>query len=242
MEYVIGNEYHQSRTIMDRLGIDLSKAVSLQDYKAGKEQIPILVCSGGRFHNDTLTLSNKLKSAQVPVDIKVIFDRHADFNHEAKEQNDSDYCSHALTIYKEGFLESLHILGIEEDSQVPQIQKALGRHGSLESAITGIWSPTNLKYSADINKAREIKGKNIHISVDIDVIPNLDCVGITWGGKIGPSVREVSDTLRWLVINNNLTAFDIVGYYPQDLADSSVTNPQGILVYKQLIDQVVKTL
>jgi len=242
MEYVIGNEYNQSRTIMERLGVDLSKAISLHEYNARREQIPILVCSGGRFHDDTLTLSNKLRNVQVPVDVKVILDRHADFNHEAKEQNGSDYCSHALTIYKEGYLESLHILGIEEDSQVPQIQKALGRTGGLESAITGIWSPTKLVYSADINKAKEINGKNIHVSVDIDLIPNLDCVGITWGGKTGPSVSEVSDTLRWLVNNNNLVAFDIVGYYPQDLANSSVTNTQGLLVYKQLIDRVVKTL
>ena len=151
------------------------------------------------------------------------------------EQACSEYASHALTTYKMGHLKSLYILGVYDQWIVPLIDEEL-------STIrrNGADTKTNFIYSADVHEADKINGHRIHVSVDIDVIKNLNCVSKPeWSGQTGPSVEDLSDVIESLISRNRLVAFDIVGYQPDDLNREPVPkNTEGLEIYRKLLPKL----
>jgi len=275
MVYIIGNLRNHACLLVDRLGLNRREAVFLDDFTPNGE-VPIVISSFGTFHGDTLTLSNKLREADKEVDVKVLFDRHADFNRDkienppklefhgliisdeyrkkkhAERQHNIDHCSHAFTIYRQGYLEQLYILGIHHNQQEEQIKMVLGEMPFYsDQYFSPIESPTELIYSPDITKADDIKGKRIHVSIDIDVIKDLECIPINWGGKsvegvpelnqscygcgLGPTIDELAKIVRRLISNNTLVAFDIVGYSPIDIIKGAQVPTEGLEVYRKLL-------
>jgi len=283
LKYILGNETKQAKMICEHLGLDSRLLSSLHRYQPRKKDLPIFISAGGAFHGDSLILSEKLHQAGREVEVKVIYDRHADFNAVVKElyknvsphfmlsshydskkgkqgsilvptpkeidpknpaaeelyKSYGEYSTHALSVYQMNMLEQLYLLGIEEESQQAQIDFALKGGKSILGKIKAVRSSTGLVASADLNRAKEIRNKKVHISIDIDVIKDVQCVGQNWNGETGPSLEELVNSVENLVSNNILVAVDLVGYYPTDLWNKKEgSDTEGLNIYRKLLEMI----
>lgn len=261
MVYLIGNNPVYSEVIMKRLGIDTGKAIPLNQYQYnqnGSDKPIILVTSSGFHHGDTLNLSEILLKNGVYVDAKIVIDRHLDFerpgvdvpkfdisDHSMQMRKDNlynksvtYYASHSRELCGQEYLDSgigqMFLLGVENENPMLTIKSRLSNEPSLRYIFKD-----QIFSSPRIDVLEKIEGKKIHLSIDIDAIPDLNCLGMDhWSGKTGPSLSYLLSELKGLAKNNEIVALDLAGYYP-NIDDITAADKQGMNIYDQLIKQVI---
>ncbi len=229
MVYLVGSALEDTRRIATTLGI--AQAVQVPLHLFPSKGPMCIISSNGIYHGDSLTVSENLRKVSIPVDVKIIFDRHADFNKPNFSLSGIEhFASHAFEVYAQNFLERLYVLGIEPGYQERQIMNCLH-----DLRIASSLPHTKLFYSCDITSARSVEGKRIHVSVDIDVIKRLTCINPGFGGESGPSLEELSNEIATISKENTLVAIDLVGFLPRSRDLSCDSDAEGLLVYKTIV-------
>ncbi|VVB61250.1 Uncharacterised protein [uncultured archaeon] len=259
-KYIIGNDPYRAELIMKKLGFETSKLQYLGDYIPEEGETPVVVSGDGHFHGDTHILSRKLLESGTKIDVKIIFDRHLDFyghigqsdliflnrkkyvisrqdlqNNACLMESSDEFARHALKTYLLGCLSEMYVLGVEgKRGYLSVIEQELRQH-----IDNGTLPGTEIICTPSIETAKRVRGKKIQISADIDVIPNISCLGDnSWSNSSGPSLEELSEAILKLTENNELVAFDIVGWHLFMSRAKASANKQGLGIYRKLLEQL----
>ncbi len=254
IQFIAGNHPEHTMWILNELDINKKKIVLLEDYVPEEKVIPIMVSSHGIYHGDSGRLTEKLEN----VKLKAVYDWHNDFRrnpakyspnplfpdllssclinmgldiYDPSRKDSLNYASHVFHTWKSGI--DILLLGIDET----------GKKSVLDDLKRFRQKPERLYFSDDLIIPEWLQGKNIHLSIDTDVILDAPYVEEKFKrNNSGPDLKKVTKSLSRLISKNNLIAFDICGYYPRNTNDPELTDVKGLVAYDTLISTVINSL
>jgi hypothetical protein len=161
-----------------------------------KNQLPILLLGSGMEHDVSHTLSQLLAGRKEEDLIKVMFDQHDDLAENGK-LSEMRAGEHLYFTLSERFVSEAHVYGVDCIRE-PYID---GAH-----------------VYPDLESSKHIKGKKIHLSVDLDVIDER-YVDMMWRpGEF--KFEDLLDNIKQLSKDNEIVALDICGVNPYNCWDS----------------------
>jgi arginase family enzyme len=181
----------------------------------------ILICGHGYEHHKSLEFSKELVADNPDIDIdKVLFDAHIDFH--SSYDNENLHATHNYPLLMSGICSEIYVNGI-----VPY-------HGNNKMWKRRNWKKTKkskIEFRKGTWSTRKLKGRNLHISTDLDVL--WDCDYVHRRHRIGRTLyTDLMRSLNRLNNNNLVFGVDVVGLdIRSDMKDVKI----GIKHYGEII-------